>query len=247
MAKVQEIDRDRLEGPLASIPSPPPLLRCVGDVSLLGRKGVAIVGTRRPSDVETQLSHQLGEALAKRGEVVVSGLALGIDGAAHRGALSAGGLTVAFLGCGLGKISPASHRPLARQIYEGAGLLASEQENYQEARPQHLIARNRLISGLAKAVIVIASGIDGGTMHTVRFAFEQGRAVYCPDSAGVGGDGVRLLLSTPAPEVALRSKALKPLAKRELGEEPLATGFEPSAAGIEALLAELSEIQASDN
>lgn len=198
-----------IDGRLAEIPSPPPRLRLVGDDALLmTRKALAIVGTRDPDQAEALLAYQLGAAAAARGFLVVSGLALGIDGAAHRGALSAG-QTVAFLGCGLANISPRSHRGLAGEILKADGFLASEVTDDAVTRPQYLIARNRLVSGLSDATVVIASGLDGGTMHTVRFAVQQRQKVFCPAISGIGGDGVKALLQVPGSELSGTSKAFR--------------------------------------
>lgn len=140
----------------------------------------AIVGTREPSKEARYITLQLAMRLARAERTVVSGLALGIDTAAHAGALSADGLTVAVLGSGIGNIYPEANRPLAERIRE-KGALLSETHPSWSAKAQRLVSRNRIISGLCRAVIVVESDADGGAMHTARFAVEQGRPVYTFD------------------------------------------------------------------
>ena len=141
---------------------------------------VAIVGTREPSKEACYLALQLAMKLARAGRAVVSGLALGIDTAAHAGALSAHGITVAVLGSGIANIYPEANRKLAARIRE-KGALLSETHPQWSANAQRLVSRNRIISGLSRAVIVVESDVTGGAMHTARFAVEQGRPVYTFD------------------------------------------------------------------
>ena len=138
---------------------------------------IAIVGTRYPSQVAKVLTLQLAMKLARAGCAIVSGLALGIDAAAHASALEAGGVTIAVLGSGVLNIYPRGNRHIAQRIV-GRGALISETHPQQAPNAQRLVARNRIISGLASAVIMIESELDGGAMHTVRFAREQGRRVF---------------------------------------------------------------------
>lgn len=237
MPLLHSISRDQLGGLLADIASPPLLLHCAGDIALLEATDcVAVVGTRHPDHEEERLAHDIGRALAIAGIPVVSGLALGVDGAAHHGCLEGGGRTVAFLGSGMRRIHPRRHLRLASQITERGGLVCSELDHDETATPQRLVARNRLVSGLSCAVIVVSSGADGGTMHTVRFAFEQGRPVWCPRADGIGGVGVKLLLEVPASEAPESSRPLRPLQRCELGNDPLASGFEPDEKGLQELV-----------
>ena len=138
---------------------------------------IAIVGTRYPSQVAKILTLQLSMKLARAGCTIVSGLALGIDAAAHASALEAGGHTVAVLGSGVLNIYPPQNRLLAKRILE-SGALVSEAHPRLAPNAQRLVSRNRIISALSGAVIVIESDVDGGAMHTARFAREQGRKVY---------------------------------------------------------------------
>ncbi|MYE27324.1 MAG: DNA-processing protein DprA [Chloroflexi bacterium] len=146
---------------------------------------VAIVGTRQPSKEARYITLGLAMQLARAGIAVVSGLALGIDTAAHTGALSANGFTIAVLGSGLLRIYPETNRRLAQRI-EVAGALISETRPCWGANAQRLVARNRIISGLSQALIVVESDIEGGAMYAARFAREQGRHVYTFDLPATG-------------------------------------------------------------
>ena len=146
---------------------------------------VAIVGTRAPCKEARYLTLELALKLARSGRTVVSGLALGIDAAAHSGALAANGLTVGALGSGILNVYPEANRALAERI-RGTGALVSEVHPRWGASVQRLVSRNRIISGLSRAVIVVESQEDGGAMHCARFAAEQGRPVYTFDLPASG-------------------------------------------------------------
>ncbi|MDZ7668372.1 MAG: DNA-processing protein DprA [Gammaproteobacteria bacterium] len=161
---------------LRYIPDPPPLLYAWGQCSVLRRPAVAIVGARRCSRGGAEVAAALAHALAAHGVSVVSGLARGIDSAAHRGALSAG-VTVAVIGSGLLRPYPAGNRALVRSIVDAGGLLLSEYPPLAGARPYHFPERNRLISGLALGVVVVEAGERSGSLITARMALEQGREV----------------------------------------------------------------------
>lgn len=165
---------------LLHIPDPPARLyvQSAGWQGLLGRPWVAIVGSRKATGYGRAVTAQLAQELARAGLVVVSGLALGIDGIAHRAALEAGGLTVAVLGGGLDHIHPRAHQPLAAQIVRSGGALISEYPVGSPVYPQNFIARNRLVSGLSRGVIITEAAHKSGTLHTARFALEQGRDVF---------------------------------------------------------------------
>jgi DNA processing protein len=164
---------------LRELHDPPPgvFLRGSGGVELLGRCGVAIVGARACSSYGSQVARLLGRELASAGVVVVSGLARGIDGEAHRGALEAGGRTVAVLGCGIDRDYPAAHAQLAARICD-AGLIASEYAPGVEPAPWRFPARNRIIAGLAVATIVVEARERSGALITADFALEAGREVF---------------------------------------------------------------------
>jgi len=167
----------------------PPLLRAIHDPparlylrgasepDLLTRPAVAIVGARACSPYGAQVARMLGRELAAAGVVVVSGMARGIDGEAHRGALDAQGHTVAVLGCGIDRDYPAAHASLARAIAERS-LLVSEYEPGVEPAPWRFPARNRIIAGLCTAAIVVEARERSGALITADFALEEGRDVF---------------------------------------------------------------------
>ena len=163
---------------------PPPLLFLRGDPSLLHAPAVAVVGSRRASEYGRGMARSMGEGLARAGVAVVSGLALGIDGAAHRGALAAGGGTIAVLGCGPDVAYPPSHGRLFRDILE-KGLVVSEFLPGEAPLPHHFPRRNRLIAGLAEAVVVVEAARKSGALITVEHALEIGRDVFAvPGTVG---------------------------------------------------------------
>jgi DNA processing protein len=164
---------------LAAIHDPPAglFLRGAGAAELLTRPSVAIVGARACSPYGAQVARLLGRELAAAGLVVVSGLARGIDGAAHRGALDGGGLTVAVLGCGIDRDYPAAHAELARRICE-RGLVVSEYAPAVEPAPWRFPARNRVIAGLATAVVIVEARERSGALITADLALEEGREVF---------------------------------------------------------------------
>lgn len=163
---------------LTNINEPPKELFLAGNLPSGRPACVAIVGTRRPSQYGREVSHRLAYDLAKSGICVISGLALGVDTIAHKAALEAGGLTVAVLANGLHKIYPASHEAIAIDIIKSGGGVISEYPVGVEAKKYHFLARNRLISGLADAVIVTEATERSGTLSTVNHALDQNRDVF---------------------------------------------------------------------
>lgn len=164
---------------LRTIPSPPKQLYYIGaepDKWLL-RPRVAIVGTRGITAYGRRVTEDFARALAERGVTIVSGLAIGVDTVAHQAAVSVGGIHIAVQAGGLDQIYPASNTALARSLLEKGGVIMSE---YPEGTPhfkQQFIARNRLVAGLADALLITEATELSGTMHTARFALEQGREV----------------------------------------------------------------------
>jgi DNA processing protein len=218
---------ERYPDRLRNLPDPPPLLYVRGDVELLARERlVAVVGTREPTVFGTSAAEELTGVLADGGWGIVSGLAKGIDTIAHRTALEHGAPTIAVMGGGLDCIYPAENKGLAARIVEEGGALISEQPFGEQARPRHLIARDRLQSGLSIAVVVAQSGLRSGTMHTARFTASQGRPVFCPvpHRENSASEGLRVLLEKPARELCSILPAwrgAKALCER-LGDQPLA-------------------------
>lgn len=139
---------------------------------------VAIVGSRKPTSYGKEVTYRLSFELAKRGIVIISGLALGVDGVAHRAALDAGGTTIAVVANGVDIIYPASHQSLAKEIIEKGGAIISEYPPGTEARDFYFLARNRIVSGLADAIVVTEAAIRSGTLSTVAHALDQGREVF---------------------------------------------------------------------
>ncbi|MCH2187849.1 DNA-processing protein DprA [Myxococcota bacterium] len=161
---------------LRTIPDPPPVLLGRGRVELLNRPAVAIVGARAATQYGLNVAFELGEGLARAGLVVVSGLARGIDAAAHRGALKAGGSTLAVMACGPDRVYPPEHADLLAEILE-KGTSITEFPLGEKPLPFHFPLRNRIISGLARAVIVVEARPRSGSLITARHALDQGREV----------------------------------------------------------------------
>ena len=162
---------------LLQIADPPTLLFVSGDAELLGRPQVAVVGSRRASIGGRHLARALAADLARAGFAVTSGLARGIDAAAHRGALDAGGTTMAVMATGPDQVYPPEHRELAQSI-SASGALASEYPVGTSPRRWSFPGRNRLLSGLALGVAVVEAGRGSGSLITASFALEQGREVF---------------------------------------------------------------------
>jgi DNA processing protein len=161
---------------LTTIADPPPVLWTRGCADVLSAPAVAIVGSRAASPYGLAVAEQLAGDLAAHGLVIVSGLARGVDSAAHRGALAAGGITVAVLGSGVDVIYPPEHAPLAKTIDDN-GAVISELVPGTSPRQQFFPLRNRIISGLSRAVVVIEAGEKSGSLITARCALDQGRDV----------------------------------------------------------------------
>jgi DNA processing protein len=184
---------------------PPPLLWVRGDVDVLSRDELAaVIGTREPSRFGITAAETFTDLLAADGWGIVSGLAKGCDTIAHTRALEDGAPTIAVLGGGLGgSIYPAQNKELAQRIVDSGGALVSEQPLKARPTGPNLVRRDRIQSGLSAGVIVAQTGVKGGSMHTVRYAVEQGRPVICPDPGASNGqsDGLRLLIEKPGREL----------------------------------------------
>jgi DNA processing protein len=163
---------------LREIFDPPPVLWALGDVSLLSRPAIAIVGTRHPTPYGTGMAEILARDLALRRMVILSGMARGIDTAAHRGALAANGKTVAVWGTGVDVIYPKENKSLAENILSGGGAIISEYQLGTFPAPQNFPKRNRILSGMSVGVLVVEAGENSGTRVTARCALEQDRDVY---------------------------------------------------------------------
>ncbi|HKX73502.1 MAG TPA: DNA-processing protein DprA [Candidatus Saccharimonadales bacterium] len=162
---------------IQTIADPPKRLWYIGKLPENRAPTVAVVGTRKLSNYGREVAHHLCVELAKHGVIIVSGLALGIDAIAHRAALEAGGTTIAIMPGGLDGIYPRMHTGLARDILQQGGALISEYPPGMTPRKHHFIARNRLVSGISDALLVVEASAKSGTMHTASFALDQGRTV----------------------------------------------------------------------
>ncbi len=162
---------------LLEIADPPPFLYAKGNLALLNQASIAIVGSRNASVQGEKNAEAFAFDLCAYGLCIVSGLALGIDGAAHRGALKAKGATIAVVGTGLDIVYPAKHRDLAHQIAEH-GLIISEFDLGTPSKPQNFPKRNRIISGLSLGCLVVEANLQSGSQITARLATEQGREVF---------------------------------------------------------------------
>jgi DNA processing protein len=166
---------------LRQIGSPPPAIYIKGDVNALKSAFIAIVGTTQASETGLKLAVDLSREFVKRGFGIVSGLARGIDSAAHLGALKENGVTIAVLGSGIMRVFPDENILLAENILRN-GLLISEQNPYRRVRTAGLILRNRIIAGLAKAVVVAQVGIQRrGELRTVQYSNKQATPVFFAD------------------------------------------------------------------
>ncbi|MBF0382768.1 MAG: DNA-protecting protein DprA [Magnetococcales bacterium] len=173
---------------LREIHDPPPVLFALGDTTLLNSSNtIAVVGSRRASRSGLGFAHTLGSDLAKNGIITVSGLALGIDSAAHRGALVGGGPTVAVVATGLDVDYPPQNRELKKQIREN-GCIITEAPLGTQAAPYLFPPRNRIISGISRGVAVVEASLRSGSLITARMALEQNREVFAVPGSGAGGD-----------------------------------------------------------
>jgi len=192
MTDVNESDRKWLEAPthhivsaesddfpelLRQIPGPPTHLYVVGNIDALHLPALAIVGSRNPTAGGKQNAFDFSQHLARSGFCIVSGLAQGIDAAAHEGALAAGATTVAFLGHGIDRVYPAQNHELAHRI-AATGALCSEYPLGSPPRREHFPQRNRLISGLSLGTLVVEAARRSGSLISARLAAEQGREIF---------------------------------------------------------------------
>lgn len=171
-------DDNKFTRPLTSIPKAPHTLYYSGTLPTERQKSVAIVGTRKPTSYGKEVTKRFARDLAKRGVVIISGLALGVDAIAHSSALEEGGTTVAVLANGLHKIYPHTNRSLGEKILSNNGAILSEYKEGVEPLPHHFLQRNRIVSGLADAILITEAATRSGTLNTAMHALEQGREVF---------------------------------------------------------------------
>ncbi len=172
---------------LRHIADPPPLLYARGEMHPDDVRFVAVVGARAASDAGLRMANRLGFELAARQLTVVSGLARGVDGAAHQGALDAGGRTVAVMGCGIDVIYPPEHRKLADAMIANHGALLSELPCGTPPIAENFPTRNRILSGLALGVVIVEAAEKSGSLITARMALEQNRQVFAVPGSPLNG------------------------------------------------------------
>lgn len=231
---------------LAAIPDPPALLWINGDEAVLAQPAIAIVGSRYASPSSLDVAHALARDLAAVGFVVASGLARGVDAAAHRGALEAG-LTVGVLGCGLDQVYPPEHRPLA-EVIVASGAIVSELAPSAPPSPEHFPRRNRLISGLALGVVVVEASLRSGSLITARCAADQGREVMAVPGTALGQrhkgshslirDGAALV-ETADDVLAALGLTLKPAGRAATGDVAFSPAAGPAGPPVDPILAAL--------
>lgn len=228
---------------LGHIDTPPVSLYVAGALPETRRISVAIIGSRRPTAYGEEVTHRLAKDLASYGVVIISGLALGVDAIAHEACLEAGGTTIAVMANGLHRIYPSSHTGLAQRIVQNGGAVLTEQPAGYEARPYDFLARNRLVSGLADAVVVTEATQKSGTLSTIAHALAQNKEVFA-----VPGPITSLLSAGPnkllqqGAHVALRAEDILHVIAPQLldvkttSQTRLVLGDTPAEAAIIALI-----------
>ncbi len=177
-ARILTMAEEEYPGRLLEIYDPPPVLWVRGSVELMSRPGIAVVGTRVPTPYGTGMAELLARDLCRRGLAIFSGMARGVDTAAHKGALEVGGKTLAVWGTGIDVVYPKENKKLAEQIVGSGGTIVSEFPMGTFPAPQNFPIRNRVLSGMSVGVLVIEAGEYSGTRITARCAMEQNRDVY---------------------------------------------------------------------
>ncbi|MGP8329254.1 MAG: DNA-processing protein DprA [Methanosarcinaceae archaeon] len=220
--RIISIDSSDYPKPLLRIPDPPALLHVKGNIDALNKDCIAIVGSRNPTGFGSSQAKKYGDSFAKERYVVVSGLAKGVDSAAHKGTLVSNGLTVAVLAHGLNTVYPGENKHLADNILENDGALISEYSWGTGINRSFFVSRNRIQSGLSLGVLVIETKVSGGTMHTVRFCEKQNRALIVvkpPENLieNVNTRGNTQLISEKRADVVLENNNDINLAKTKMG------------------------------
>lgn len=219
---------------LKQIADPPPYLIARGVLEPNNTACVAVVGARAASEAGLRMAQRLGFELAAHGFVVVSGLARGIDGAAHRGALEAGGRTIAVLGCGIDVAYPPEHRGLADMIVESRGAVLSELPLGSAPLPENFPSRNRILSGLSLGVVIVEAAEKSGSLITARTALEQDRQVFAVPGSPLSGKtrGSNRLLREGAVLVECVEDVIEDLAPQMAGKASMPA--EPAASALQA-------------
>lgn len=216
---------------LNTIQDPPVLIYVKGDVAALNAiKRIAIIGTREPSEHGARIAFRLGEIFSQRNFCIISGLASGCDTYGHKGCLKANGQAIAILASGLDRITPVNNIKLAKEIIEKGGALVSEYPIGTAPCKGYFVERDRLQSGASQAIIVVESGIKGGTMRTVGFAKAQGRIIACynhpREQNNIKSQGNQMLINSgDAYPISTEESILELISKIEKGEENRGTPF----------------------
>lgn len=244
---------------VGTIANPPKRLYFIGKLPEKRLPTVAIVGSRKPTAYGREVTYQLAYDLARHGIIIVSGMALGVDGIAHHAALDAGGITLAVLANGVDIIYPAAHMGLSKDILAASGAIISEYEPGTEARDFQFLDRNRIVSGLSDAIIVTEAAARSGTLSTVMHALEQGREVFVvpgnitsPLSAGCNGlikQGAHPITYADDVLEIIAPDLLRPQSLLPLGATPLESkiiGLLQSGIRDGDELQTLSEVKASE-
>lgn len=222
---------------LREIDQSPPILYLRGYITLEDEWAVAIIGTRRVTGYGRQVTSEIASFLARNGITVVSGLARGIDGLAHQAALNAGGRTIAVLGCGVDRIYPPEHRSLTESIIEKGAIIS----DYPPGTPPEGVnfpPRNRIISGLSLATVVVEAGDSSGALITSTFAVEQGRDVFAvPGNIyAVQSRGTNRLIQQGARPLLKASEILDVLNLQQIQEHRAMRSILPANEAEEKLL-----------
>ena len=219
---------------LKQIYDPPPLLYVLGTLTPQDQKSVAVVGSRYPTTYGEMFAQRMAMGLSQRGVTVVSGLARGVDSAAHRGALAAGGRTIGVLGCGIDLIYPPENRDLFAEV-EARGAILSEFPLGTPPEKDHFPIRNRVISGMSLGVVVVEATLRSGSLITARCALDQGREVFAaPGNAdSARSAGTNRLIREGAKLVTRAEEVLEEFPRLSLSEAP-AQPPKPRVTGEEA-------------
>lgn len=244
-------DKHKFLQVLAQIDKPVKTVFYSGDLPSARIPTVAIIGTRKPTAYGKDVTYKLASELAKKGIVIVSGLALGVDGIAHSAACDAGGITLAVLPSGLPHIYPSSHRSLAGRILETGGALISEyEETATNAYQSNFLERNRIVSGLADAILITEAAARSGTLNTAAHALAQGKEIFVvpgnitsPMSAGCNAlikQGARIVTDANDIIEYIAPKLLEQQTQLNLGSNPAESAI---IAQLQAGLRDGDEIQ----
>jgi DNA processing protein len=193
---------------LLQIPDPPVLLWVKGELSALNKLGIAVIGTRQPSNYGRTMAATLTSQLCEAGLSIVSGLAYGIDAIAHDTAVKSQGITIGVLGSGIDRIYPSEHRPLANRMVEAGGCIISEFPPGTKPDAGNFPVRNRVVSGLTLGTLVIETKGEGGSMITARLALDQNREVFAvPHRVGdTHGEGCNMLIQMAGAKLVASAK-----------------------------------------